>query len=369
MRCILACLAAACLTYAQQSSDVLSQIQARMIENLSRLPNYTCAQTTVRSVRRGVNRHFRPQSIHQLERRLIGSGGALGNGNFALLAKGVFLSRSTAFTFKGETVRDGQRALRFDYAVPRQASGYHLKVDRNDAVVGYHGSFWANAETLDLTRLDIYADNIPAGLGLAAVSDAMDYARVKIGESGFADHNRTRFHECHQYAGDSVLSFGDAPEQLVPSAAAVPPAEIALPDDFQVGASLETPIRADSAVGDMVEVKLLDAIKDHHERVVAKGAVLTGHITLLHRDGAWYHIGISFTDMNGAEGHADVSSRFNALFAGAGASELRLGAMQLGFHGKKVLGPGEFAINGERPLNLRSGYRITLRSRLLQSGR
>src|SRR5579864_4252649 len=206
MRCILAGLAAACLTYAQQSNGVLPKIQATMIENLSRLPNYTCAQTTVRSVRRGVNRPFEPIDTLRLEvalvegkelfgwpgsnrimeadlTKLIGSGGALGNGNFALLAKGVFLSRSTAFTFKGETVRDGQRALQFDYKVPQPASGYHLKVDRNEAVVGYHGSFWANSETLDLTRLEIYADDIPADLGLAAVSDAMDYARVRIGDS------------------------------------------------------------------------------------------------------------------------------------------------------------------------------------------
>jgi len=406
MRCIIAGLAAACLTYAQQPS-VLPQIQARMIENLSRLPNYTCAQTTVRSVRRGSNRPFELMDTLRLEvalvegkelfgwpgsnritesdlTKLIGTGGALGNGNFGLLAKGVFLSRSTAFTFKGETVRDGHRALQFDYKVPQPASGYHLKVDRNDAVVGYHGSFWANAETLDLTRLEIYADNIPADLGLAAVSDAMDYARVTIGESdfllpksaelnmasasGLADHNRTRFHECHQYAGESVLSFIEAPES-VPDAVVAPPAEIALPDDFQVGVRLETPVTTESAIGDVVQVKLLDTIKDHHERVVAKGAILSGHIALLHRDGSWYHVGISFTDMNGEEGHADVSRRFNALFAGAGARDLHLGATQLGFHGKKVLGAGEFAINGDRPLNLRTGYRITLRSRLLQSGR
>jgi hypothetical protein len=118
----------------------------------------------------------------------------------------------------------------------------------------------------------------------------------------------------------------------------------------------------------VVEAKLLDAIKDHRERVIAEGAVLSGRITLLHRDGVWYHVGISFTDMKGAEGHADVGGRLNALFAEAGPREPRLGAMQFGFHGK-VLGAGEFAINGERPLNLRSGYRITLRSRLLQSGR
>ncbi len=407
-------LAATFLTYAQQGTPIgilLPQIKAKMAENLSRLPDYTCAQTTERFRRHAANRPFEPVDKVRLEvalvegkelygwpgsnrieesnlDHLIGEGGALTNGSFALLARGVFLSTSTVYNFKGVFTREGTRAYRFDYEVPSKASLYHLRVGEVDDVVGYHGSFWANADTLDLMRLEIYAEHIPEELGLSAVSDLMEYAPVKIGDSSFllprtselsmatasgvADLDRTRFHECHQFSSEALLSFSDAPEfKLVPMSTRPP--EIDLPDDFQVDIALTTPIDTSTAVGDEVQAKLLRAIKNGHDKLFSKGALLAGHVTQLHRDADTYHLGISFTDLSGEEGHADLSGRRNAFFVVTGLRDLRRISMrervEQGFLPKGSRGAGQLSISGEKPFNLRTGYRISLRSRLLQSGK
>jgi hypothetical protein len=94
-------------------------------------------------------------------------------------------------------------------------------------------------------------------------------------------------------------------------------------------------------------------------------------VTQLHRDGVNYHLGISFSELSGEEGRADVSGRQNALFIVTGLRDLRpFGGRQLvkqGFLSRELQNPGHLSISNEKPLNLKTGYRMTLRSRLVQS--
>ena len=380
-----------------------------MAENLGRLPDYTCAQTTQRTRRHNPSRPFQPVDTVRLEvalvegkelfgwpgdskiaepdlSQLIGSGGMMSNGSFALLAKGVFLSPATTFTFRGNAKLNGMAALRFDYKVPADASSYHLRVDSSDAVVAYHGSFWADPESLDLERLEMTADNIPDELGVSSTRDSMDYARVKIGssdfllpktseltiaaQSGLEDRNRTEFHDCRQYAGESVLSFLD-PEQIKPAAAApAPPVESALPPDFQADIVLQSPITSSSAVGDPVRAQLAHRIAVGRKVIFSKGAILSGHISQLHRDEGWYHVAIALDDITADRKHAGLSTRRNTLFLNGGIREWFPGSpLQRGFLEHSAPSAGQIAVPAERPLNLKAGFRFTLRSRLLQSGK
>jgi hypothetical protein len=320
---------------------------------------------------------------------LIGAGGAISNGSFALLAKSVFLSNAAAFTFRGGTELNGATAVRFDYEVAPAVSVYHLEVDGSDAVVGYHGSFWANPDTLDLLRLEIRADHIPAGLGLESTRDAMEYARVRIGSgdfllpksselsmtatSGLEERNHTDFAQCRQFSGESVLSFTD-PDEVKAAPAPPPVINVDLPADFQSDIVLNTRITSDSAVGDTVKARLLHSIREHHKILFAKGAILTGYISQLHReDGGLYHIGISFTDVEYERKHADLSERQNTLFLSAGLRELRpvsaMNPLHRGFLHHAARAAGQITVASEKPLDLKPGFRMTLRSRLLQSGK
>src|ERR1700694_2080018 len=115
---------------------LLARIKVRAAENLQRLPNYTCTQTIERSHRSGKARKFEPLDTLRLEVALVegkelfswpgagkfedkgigeivGGGGAIGNGSFALHAKSIFLTRWPSFTHFGETNLNGRQAVRY----------------------------------------------------------------------------------------------------------------------------------------------------------------------------------------------------------------------------------------------------------------
>ena len=153
-------------------------------------------------------------------------GGAIGNGNFALHAKSVFQSNTPRFTFAGERIReDGRNTLRWDFVVPQTTQRIHVEQGEQHAIVGYHGSFWVDPTSLDLVRLEVYADDIPPNLKIASTADSVEYHRVQLGEEAFLlpskseltmkdlggaeSQNRTTFSGCRQYTGESTISFDD----------------------------------------------------------------------------------------------------------------------------------------------------------------
>ncbi len=132
MRLALCLLWFAVICAAQELSPeslMLARIKVRMAENLKRLPNYTCLQTIERSTRSSATQRYRPMDILRMEVALVGgkelfawpgeqnfqerefreiaTSGAMGNGNFALHARSVFLSNVPTFKYAGRETRDG----------------------------------------------------------------------------------------------------------------------------------------------------------------------------------------------------------------------------------------------------------------------
>lgn len=324
---------------------LFGQVRSKMIANLSRLPNYTCLQTIERKVRRAPSRRYELVDMVRLEVALVNgkelfswpgagnfedkeisqivSGGAIGNGTFALHAKSIFQSRSARITYIGEVTKNNKAVLRWDYEVPKLLSGYTLRVGSREAIVGYHGSIWADPETLDLLRLEVEADNIPPELHMARAMDSVDYMRADIGGQNFLlpqsaelkmvdegnseSVNVTRFTGCRQYTGESVLVFSDpAPDAGTPAAA---PKAIEVPGGLLLEVALETPIAsATSATGDPVTAVLRKTVKKSGAVIAPKGALLHGRITTLRRENgprsAYYIVGLEFFEVEfpGAKG-------------------------------------------------------------------
>ena len=221
----------------------LARIKQHMRERLAQVPNYTCLETVERSGRPKASAKFktldtlrfevaevdgkelfaRPgQQFDQTSPGIFSQGGAIASGLFALFANGLFVSDSATHQYAGDEEIGERKLARYDFQVPLLRSGYKIRTPYREAVVAYHGSFWADEE-LDATHLRIVAEGIPPMMGLLDVGIDIEYQRAKVGAteallpkraemlltefSGRQERNVTTFSECRQYGSDSVVSF------------------------------------------------------------------------------------------------------------------------------------------------------------------
>ena len=331
---------------------LLAKIKTRMAATLRSQPNYTCVQEIERSQRRVPRHRFEMVDMLRLEVALIDgtevfawpgarkfedtelrhmvTSGAIGNGDFALHARAVFTSDGPVFTYRGDEITGGRPAIRYDYRVTLLSSGYHIRVDQAEAVVAYHGSFWADPETYDLRRLEIVAEDIPPSLRLQSSRTQMDYARMRIGSGEFLlpaasemsmidragneSRNRVRFTGCRQYTGDSVVSFDRTADE---TEVARPPAEAApedVPPDLVADIRLDTEIDSEkSMVGDPVSAVLVSPVRQNHHELIPKGTTLLGRIKRLehHRDECAFEI--EFDEARGKTGHWNLLARVQEI--------------------------------------------------------
>ena len=163
----------------------MPRIRAKMSGILLRQPDYTCTETIERTSQTPGGRSILEDTL-RLEVALVegkemfawpGSKefedrklrdlvptGMFGNGNFAIYARILFLSNVAIFEDRGETEWNGRPARRYDFRVSRSSGGSRLRVDKREAVVGFHGSFYADPVTLDVRRVEVVAEDIPADL-------------------------------------------------------------------------------------------------------------------------------------------------------------------------------------------------------------
>jgi hypothetical protein len=338
MRCVLVILAALCLraqTALPPDLDALSKIRTRMLFNLSHQPNYTCVETIERSSRAKSTARFKIVDMLRLEVALVDgremfawpgskkfddfdvtkmvTTGAIGNGNFATHARALFETRSATFHYVGVVDFEKKKAIRFDYEVPQMLSGYRIRVANSSAIVGYHGSFYASPETFDMERMNVIADDIPAELMLASAEDKIEYAIARIGEGDFLlpsesdltmqnsngseNHNHVKFTACRQFSGESVITFGDAPESK-PDAAPIPIREFDLPQDLDIGLVLTRTIDLrKAAIGDPVPARVDHDVKRNGEVVIPKGALAAGRITRIEKYDRYTIVGVEFPEI------------------------------------------------------------------------
>jgi hypothetical protein len=93
--------------------------------------------------------------------------------------------------------------------------------------MGSAGSFWLDAESLDLVRMRFDAEDQPVWSTYKNIEEDVTYGAVVIGDSrlllpasaritavDFTDRkvqNHIAFTDCHKYASESTISFGDPP--------------------------------------------------------------------------------------------------------------------------------------------------------------
>ena len=335
------------------SSQQLVRIRNHMAEILTHQPNYTCLETVQRSNRASVQRKLVSDDTIRLEvalvdgkemfawpgsrkfeetdlRKLVPTG-TFGNGNFALHARSVFMGRTAAFQYRGAEVLSGVAGPveRYDFQVPRALSGYTIRVEEHIGVAGYHGSFFAEKDTLDVRRLEVVADDIPADLGVKAASDRMDYARLRIGTGdfllpaeslldmtdsyGIESVNHTRFSDCRQYAGESTLKFDDT-DSTTTTTAPVSLPESQMPEGLEFIVALDQDVDlSTAAVGDAVNGHLQADVRRKNEVVAPKGAKVRARITRVDRRENFSILGITVTEIDTASTVLRVEGKLSTV--------------------------------------------------------
>ena len=331
---------------------LLSRIRVHAATTLARQPNYTCVETIERQRRTGPAKKLQMQDTLRLEVALVDSKemfawpgskkfedtdlrkmittGAFGNGNFAIHARAIFTTGAPTFDHRGLVALQGRAAIRYDFHVSRLMSGYHIRMHDREAVVGYHGSFYVDPDSLDLRRLDVVAEDIPYEIGLTDSTDRVDYGQVKIGADSFLlpveselsmtdvngqeSRNYVRFSACRQYSGESVLRFDDAPAADAENAGGAD-RELDLPQDLSLSVALDQEIDLKgAAAGDPIRGRLQGDVKHKGRVLLPKGAAVVGRITRLERNSDYTAFGVTFTELEAPGLHATFNLKFDRAF-------------------------------------------------------
>jgi hypothetical protein len=328
-----------------QGADLLPRIREKMTGVLLRQPNYTCTETVERT-RQVVGSRARIEDTLRLEVALVDgkemfawpgskqfedhdlselvSTGMFGNGNFAIYARILFLANVASFEDRGEIELDGHRTQRYDFRVARTTSGHRLRVNDREATVGFHGSFYADPVTLDVRRMEVIAEDIPADLGVLDAETTVDFDRLHIGDEQFllpvesqlmmampdvVNRNSVRFSACRKFAGESTLLFDDP--VLNDVAAPQAPQEVIIPAGLTVQLEMPDLDLVHAAVGDPIRATLRGDLRNRRQLLAPKGSVASGRIVQLVRYASYFTLQIQFQDVEWPSGHARVKLSFD----------------------------------------------------------
>ena len=183
----------------------LAELKRTIKTRLERLPNYTCLETIERSRRKNERQAFYYLDTVRIEvaamknreiyawpgdkefgdrdvTEIVGAG-TMASGSFAQEIRSIFVNNASTIVWHGEEQRAGRRTLRWDYRIPYNLSGGIVSTGSASGRVSSTGSFWVDAETLDLLRIETNAADIPPDVPITVVKNTLDYARVRVGSA------------------------------------------------------------------------------------------------------------------------------------------------------------------------------------------
>ncbi len=342
---LIAMLPSVALAFQEQTDPVLllAKVRAQVSEALRQTSDYTCLATMERSSGSTPRRSWKRVDLVRYE--IASSGGreffgwrgqtqfeetsakavlpygVVSNGEYALHARAVFTDGYSTIRFAGPSTLNGQPAIRWNFVIPHFGSGWYVSYNGRRVRTGSHGSFWTNPATLDLLRIEMYADDLPADFGNTNVATWTEYGRVQLGSSrallphtagvflrersGKQNLNLLEFSHCRQYTARSRIYF--SPNENVSTAKSPRSAkrtaatEPELPPGLTLDLRLAAPILSTNAVvGDTVEaVSASDAVLRGAVAVPA-GTVFYGRVRRTElREGnpPQFAVGLEFSEL------------------------------------------------------------------------
>ena len=314
----------------QDSADLLRLAQSKILDSLKRLPRYMCTQTIDRTIYASDSRitgsactdgvvpsKTRPVTSDRLRLDVAKSDvemyswvgesqfndrdiadivrdGAISNGSFVGFLTQIFSTDAADFTYNGEVTRDGHALSEFGYKVARETSHYTFNNRGRKMTIGYEGSFLVDPATADLVQLVVNSTSLPDQTSTCSLSTTLDYKRVNLqgidfllpsatllrilNSDGSSSVNRTAFSGCHEFHGESTLSFDEpsqTPSGRAPTATAPPEIPPQLSFRIALAQKIET---ASAATGDVIKCKLVTPIRNGSKVVIPSGAAVGARI-------------------------------------------------------------------------------------------
>jgi hypothetical protein len=231
----------------EDSVAILQRIRVKVAAHLQQLPNYTCHEVIHRMLwPAGGANNIRQEQV-EVEVAFLGRQelfakpgegqfteksiaklvppGTISSGAFGAHATNLFLGDAASFHYAGTCKKDGHKAYKYDFEVPEDKSVFWVQHDREEGIVGYEGSIWADFDTFDLVRIEIKADHITPRLRVRSVAEKMRYSIIKMKDSDFLlpyrselevsdssgnfSTNAVELQQCKEYRGDSVITFAE----------------------------------------------------------------------------------------------------------------------------------------------------------------
>jgi hypothetical protein len=331
------------------AGERLLTLQDRASALLANIPNYTCLETVGRVERSDYRRHADvirvavavvdqketygwPGGEHFLDRELsqMVRSGLTATGLYGTFARGLMARKKDDFQFAGEAKLNGESMFRYDFQIPASEGPWNIRVGRESGRAGERGSFWVEAKSLELRRLEVSAILIPSNVGLASLHLIIDYEVIMISdrrvllpakawvdaleEGGREDLSHVFFNHCRAFGADSTISF--ASDAQTGSQTKSASGKFELPTGLEIAAALRTPVdSATAAPGDALEATITKPVFWRGKEIVSRGARLEGHIRQLRplSDAEQCAVTIEFDRIQTFDGWVQFYARMTAL--------------------------------------------------------
>ena len=400
---------------------LLGKARARIVENLARLPRYTCVQTIRRSryelfyggrrkpcgqPAKSASAPNRAQLLlawtdrfkldvtvsegteifswagarqfQSADAQEIVGGGLTGSGDFGPFLMDIFGGAAPQSHYMGLDPVEGHPLAAYQYQVQASASHYQIKVgDRraDQATLAYEGEFWIDPQSAELRRLTIVVPNPPPHAETCRVETDIAYRPVPIAGAplllpestllklwdadGSRYENRIGYASCRAFQSESV--FRPEVDTAAPNAAAIAPLQQpppTIPSGLVLQIALHTPIDMETAFGgDPIEGQLEEPVRS------PAGAVLAPVGTIVH--GRIVHAERHFAPSS----YFALGLRFDSLSLGGTEVPLSLEAVPHALEERMLIGAfekaqgiGMFVFHGD-PRVLDAGFDSEWRTR------
>lgn len=327
-----------------QAPDPVHVLQAtteRLLDDLKRMPRYTCVQTITRTYYAS-NQFGHPScskliAEHDARKKMLpvqswdrlrlevalvegnsvyswvgaprftddtldklAGSGPLGSGDFGVFLSGIL--HHATLSFQGKRIDEGTRLLEYSYEMPVGKSSYRVKVPHGWAVTGYDGTMLLDTQSNDLLQLVVRTNELPSASLACRATSEVTYRRTQIHQrmvlvphetklytintTGNESMSETSYANCREYSSTIKMMFGDetitanpAPASN-PAPAPTPAPAPPLPPGLHFSVHVTTPVDMDkAAAGDPIEAVLTAPMRDKKKVVIAPaGARLHGRL-------------------------------------------------------------------------------------------